>query len=543
MQGAEYMQSASNAAAAAANAAAPGAAPMKVEIGPGRRDADTPSGGKRSPGSRRNKGGNAGPQQPSFGMAPGGIPGMDPAAMSQAMAMNMQMMYNPAMAQAFMSMPAMNPFAVPPMFGGMPGNMPMYNPMGGGMPSPSSPMGFGGCGMGGGKGGGKGAKGDGKGRGKTRRGNKPKGAQDRAGSPGSAGDDDPDRSAALRQVRKEGAKSKIPLGEVLPHVLEFARDSHGSRFLQSTLDAAEKDDKQLIFSGIQGNFIALANDAHGNFVVQKFFDIGSVDQKKEIVTELYPKLLVLANETHGCRVVQKAIQHVPRESQLVMATKLKENVVACIESMHGNHVIQKCIEQMPPDSVTFIIEAVEAEAQRMASHMYGCRVAQRLLEHCASHQLETMLNKILTVIDKLATDNYGNYVVQHMLEHGRVEDKKIIIGVIERNIVEFSKHKCSSNVVEKALEIATVGEHAAQLENERSSLMFRVIGDPQDPNPPLRQMMEDRFGNFIVQRMIEHARGPERERLRQQLQASQDQLKNSSHGKHILNALRKENMA
>jgi len=471
---------------------------------------------------------------------------VDPAAMSQAMAMNMQMMYNPAMAQAFMGMPgmpAMNPWVLPPMLGGMPGGMPMYNPMGGPLPNNSSPMGCGGCGIGAAKGGGKGCKGDGKGKGNRRRGTKTKGAQDRAGSPGSDGDDDPDRSAALNQVRKEGAKSKIPLREVLPHLLEFARDSHGSRFLQNALVSAEKDDKQSIFLGIQGSFIALANDPHGNFVVQHLFDVGSVDQKKEIVAELYPKLLVLANETHGCRVIQKAIQHVPRESQLMMATKLKENVVACIESMHGNHVIQKCIEQMPPDSVTFIIEAVEAEAQRMASHMYGCRVVQRLLEHCASHQLENMLNKVLTVIDKLATDNYGNYVVQHMLEHGRVEDKRIIIGVIERNIVEFSKHKCSSNVVEKALEIATVGEHAAQLENERSSLMFRVIGDPQDRTPPLRQMMEDRFGNFIVQRMIEHARGPERERLRQLLQASQEQLKNSSHGKHILNALRKENMA
>lgn len=105
----------------------------------------------------------------------------------------------------------------------------------------------------------------------------------------------------------------------------------------------------------------------------------------------------------------------------------------------------------------------------MASHMYGCRVVQRLLEHCASHQLQNMLDQILGSIDKLATDPYGNYVVQHMLEHGRVEDKRRTLCVVEHNIVEFSKHKCSSNVVEKALEIATIGEHAAQLEAELAS--------------------------------------------------------------------------
>jgi len=70
-----------------------------------------------------------------------------------------------------------------------------------------------------------------------------------------------------------------------------------------------------------------------------------------------------------------------------------------------------------------------------------------------------------------------------------------------------------------------------------------VIGDPGDPNPPLCQMMDDRFGNFIVQRMIEHARGMERDRLRAQLQQSVEKLQSSSHGKHILNALKKESMA
>merc|ERR1719203_645618 len=105
-----------------------------------------------------------------------------------------------------------------------------------------------------------------------------------------------------------------------------------------------------------------------------------------------------------------------------------------------------------------------------------------------------------------------------MLEHGRREDKRAIIQVVMNNIVDFSKHKCSSNVVEKALEIATVGEHASELEADRANLMNSLIGEIGDPAPPVRQMMDDKFGNFIVQRMTEHARGQERDRLRQQLQ-------------------------
>jgi len=313
--------------------------------------------------------------------------------------------------------------------------------------------------------------------------------------------------------------------------------------LQSKLEEADQADREAVFMIVEPQAVSLANEPFGNFLVQKYFDVGTVEQRKTLVNTLYEHLLTLSNETHGCRVVQKAIQHVPRDSQLLIAKKLKENVVSCIESMHGNHVIQKCIEQMPPDSVTFIIQAVESEAARMASHMYGCRIVQRLLEHCASHQLQNMLDQILGKVDKLAIDPYGNYVVQHMLEHGRIDDKRFIMGIVERNITEFSTNKCSSNVVEKAVEVSTVGEHAAQLERERTSLMNKVFGETTDPNPPLRQMMDDRFGNFIVQRMVEHTRGPERDRLRTLLHANAQHLQSSNHGKHILEALKKQDFS
>jgi len=239
-------------------------------------------------------------------------------------------------------------------------------------------------------------------------------------------------------------------------------------------------------------------------------------------------------------VIQRAIQQVPRESQMMLAAELKKNVCQCIESMNGNHVIQKCIEQMPPDSVNFIIQAVEEQTERMATHVYGCRVIQRLLEHCASHQLQRMLEQILNSIPKLARDPYGNYVVHHMLEHGRKDDKKWIITIIQNNILEFAKHKCSSNVVEKCFEIATVGEHAHLLEEERAQLMQVVLGEPASPNSPLAQIMDDKFGNYIVQRMIEHSRGPQRDLLRQQLLTAQPQLASSVNGKHILAALKNE---
>eukprot|EP00930_Biecheleria_cincta_P040730 TRINITY_DN2789_c0_g1_i1.p1 TRINITY_DN2789_c0_g1~~TRINITY_DN2789_c0_g1_i1.p1 ORF type:complete len:596 (-),score=144.62 TRINITY_DN2789_c0_g1_i1:288-2075(-) len=431
---------------------------------------------------------------------------------------------------------------MPPMYmGGMPGMQPTPVSQSGAHARNKNQGGGAGGGRGGGAGGGKDGGASKENNQRKRRG-KAKGAKDREPSP-SLDDDSIERSEALKEVRRSGSsKSALTLEQALPHVLEFARDQHGSRFLQAKLDEATPEDKEKVFQAICSETAALANDVFGNFVIQKLFDIGTAEQKKAMALKLQPHIVQLSKEAYGCRVIQKAITAVSKESQLHLAQELKKDVISLIENMHGNHVIQKCIEQMPPDSVVFIIESVQERTEAMAVHSYGCRVIQRLLEHCDSQKLHGMLEMILqeNTVRKLAMDPYGNYVVQHMLEHGRLEDKKRIIETIQRDIVNFAKNKCSSNVAEKCFEIATIGEHAAQLETERSALMNKVIGAPGEMGTPLHQITDDKFGNYIVQRILEHSRGPERDRIRSSLEQIKGPLESSANGKHILNALKKE---
>mmetsp|Transcript_39465 Transcript_39465/g.62624 ORF Transcript_39465/g.62624 Transcript_39465/m.62624 type:complete len:599 (-) Transcript_39465:454-2250(-) len=384
----------------------------------------------------------------------------------------------------------------------------------------------------------------GKGGGGNEQKKKPKAKAGRDNSPDQAADSEEaaaNRSPILNEVRKNHQRFKCTWEEVMPHLHEFSKDQHGSRFLQAKLDESSDEEKAAVFQAILPEVGSLAGDSFGNFVVQKLLDVCSSEQRKLLAERLEGKVCMLANETHGCRVIQKALQVLPRESQQRLAKELEHNVGTCIENMHGNHVIQKCVEQMPPDAVTFIIDEVNTKVEFWASHMYGCRVIQRLLEHCTSIQLPRMLDQLIVHVKKLSRDSYGNYVVQHMLEHGRQEDKAAIIQVISRDVVEYSKNKCSSNVVEKCFEIAAIGEHAAQLEQERRSLYHAVLaGNVADPHSPLMSMMDDRFGNYIVQRMIEHSKGEERQLLQKKLLSAEHILKNSNNGKHILSALHKE---
>lgn len=531
------------AAAAAANAAAPDMMPQKVQVSSLTGSLESVDAGKRPKGSNKAQRSRQQQQHEMAMQGYGNFSQQDQAAQALAFQAAYQQVLSAGAygMNPYMPPPApfmASPYAMAGMYPGMPmpGMPSMYPGMGAGMHAGSA-YGGGGASP---KSGGQATGAKGQGRTKTGGRRRAKGKGEDPGPETISEDVDPNMSKNLMEVRKSGLKIKLSINDLRVDILEFAQDQNGSKYLQSKLDEASEEERQEVLNIISPHAAMLANNDFGNFVIQKFFDIGTAEQKKALLEELLPKVLNLSTDQHGCRVVQKAITCVPRWDQVSIAQKLEENVIGCIESMHGNHVIQKCIQEMPPESVSFIIKAVQENAEKMASHIYGCRVVQRLLEHCASNQLEILLNQILKNIATLAQCPYGNYVMQHMLEHGRLEDKKQIIDVVVKNIVEFSKHKCSSNVVEKALEIATSGCHAQLLEEHRKQLMNKVIGEPADPNPPLRQMMDDKFGNFIVQRMIEHARGEERRLLRDYLAKSGEQLKNSSHGRHILAALNKE---
>merc|ERR1719410_469413 len=203
--------------------------------------------------------------------------------------------------------------------------------------------------------------------------------------------------------------------------------------------------------------------------------------------------------------------------------------------MHGNFVIQKVIEQLPASAMDFIVEEVEVHAEELALHVYGCRAIQRLFEHCSSSQLHGILQRILQCVERLARDAFGNNVVRHLLEHGGEEEKRCIIRAMSTDIMESANHKSSSLVLEKCLQAATHGDHAASLEKERAALVRAILSPATScSSAPLEGIMLNKFGNYLVQRVIECSRGEERDVLRQRLKAAEPMLRSSTTGRHIL---------
>ena len=114
------------------------------------------------------------------------------------------------------------------------------------------------------------------------------------------------RSMLLEEFRG-GCKSnkKYELRDIYNHVVEFSGDQHGSRFIQSKLEAANSDEKDQAFREIEPNAIQLMRDVFGNYVIQKFFEHGNQVQKKILAGVMKGKMVDLSCQMYSCRVVQK----------------------------------------------------------------------------------------------------------------------------------------------------------------------------------------------------------------------------------------------
>jgi pumilio RNA-binding family len=97
--------------------------------------------------------------------------------------------------------------------------------------------------------------------------------------------------------------------------------------------------------------------------------------------------------------------------------------------------------------------------------------------------------------------------------------------------LDLSSGQFSSNVVEKSL---VIGDDA-----ERNLIISAIIDNPQQPLT-LQQMVNHRYANYVVQRLLDIADQQQKEKCFWLLmdQPTLAQLKKSNFGKHILSKLK-----
>jgi len=172
---------------------------------------------------------------------------------------------------------------------------------------------------------------------------------------------------------------------------------------------------------------------------------------------------------------------------------LSGQVVDLIQDLNGNHVIQKCLNHLKSSEAQFIFDAVGEHCVTVGTHRHGCCVLQRCIDHASGFQKVDLVRKITAHSFHLVQDPFGNYVVQYILDLNDTNFTTPMCEGFQGKIVELSKQKFSSNVIEKCIRCAEMSAKAMMIEE--------LLVNVED----LEQLMRDSYGNYVVQTALEFA--------------------------------------
>lgn len=319
-------------------------------------------------------------------------------------------------------------------------------------------------------------------------------------------------------------------------IYSLCKDQHGCRFLQRQLDlgvevAAKRSNEPgvlandvaatIIFNEIYMKIVELMTDPFGNYLIQKLFENISSDQRLILVKNAAPEFIRIALDPHGTRALQKLVECVDtkEESRLIISS-LSPHIVPLSRDLNGNHVVQKCLQKLKAEDNQFIFDTASEHCNEIATHRHGCCVLQRCLDHGSMAQRKQLSLRVAESATKLSLDPFGNYVVQYVLSRGDEESITLILNHIRANVISLSLHKFGSNVIEKSLRIKTLTDEVIDVLLKNSD--------------KFNMLLNDAFGNYVLQTSLDVANASDLAKLAESLQPLLPNIKNTPHGRRIM---------
>jgi len=170
------------------------------------------------------------------------------------------------------------------------------------------------------------------------------------------------------------------------------------------------------------------------------------------------------------------------------------------QDQNGVHVIEKMILCFTEEELQILYEILIDYFEVLANNANGLCVAKLIILCRNSENLKKLHRKIIDNAIILVQNPYGNYAIQKALENWKLDDVEPLILQFCNKFYDLSKHKYSSNAVEKSLDRG--GEMIMAKFIDEISYMNRVV-----------DLMKNEYGNFVVQKALKLSQNLNRKRL------------------------------
>ncbi|RMJ19529.1 hypothetical protein CDV36_000767 [Fusarium kuroshium] len=326
-----------------------------------------------------------------------------------------------------------------------------------------------------------------------------------------------------RQLDNEAMSryQNMPLDSFTGQIYDLCKDQHGCRYLQKKLEERNAEQVHMIWLETNQHVIELMTDPFGNYLCQKLLEFCNDDERTVLIQNASQDMVRIALNQHGTRALQKMIEYVstPQQVHLIIEA-LRFRVVELIQDLNGNHVIQKCLNKLTAPDAQFIFDAVGNNCIEVGTHRHGCCVLQRCIDHASGDQKLWLIQRITEHARVLVQDPFGNYVVQYIIDLNEPTFTEPIVGMFRGCISQLSRHKFSSNVIEKCLRCAQAPS--------KDMIVEELLG-PQE----MERLLRDSFANYVIQTALEYATPHQKYLLVESIRPILPQIRTTPYGRRI----------
>ena len=325
----------------------------------------------------------------------------------------------------------------------------------------------------------------------------------------------------------------------------LCQDQSNCRSIQDKLEQKKNDIHYIkhFFEQIKPHLINLITHQFGNYVIQKFLEILINQENKILFTELISvlhqnnSLYAISINNYGTRVIQKTLEKLIEcgynKIETVGINNCFKNLIAehlydLCKDKNGNHVYQKLLKVFhceTEENNNFLYDYLAVVAVDVALLQQGATIFATAISLGSYNQKEKICSEVIKNLDKLIINKYGNYSVQAIINSLK-DEKKIIEPIylyIASNIVELSKNKFSSNVVDSFI----------MKKDEFSKLLINGM----IKNNQISDIIKDQYGNYVIQKAMSISEKEILNKILDQIKPIVPELLLSSHGKKVVNKI------
>lgn len=285
----------------------------------------------------------------------------------------------------------------------------------------------------------------------------------------------------------------LPVEAVSGQIYDLCKDQHGCRYLQKKLEEQNPNQTHLVWLETNQHVVELMTDPFGNYLCQKLLEFCNNDERTVLIQNASVDMVRIALNQHGTRALQKMIEFVSTPDQVqIIVEALRNRVVELIQDLNGNHVIQKCLNKLSAADAQFIFDAVGIHCIEVGTHRHGCCVLQRCIDHANTDQKAWLIGRITEHAHILVQDPYGNYVIQYIIDLNEPLFTEPVVNQFRSHVSQLSRHKFSSNVIEKCLRCA---------QDPSKDMIVDEILAPGE----MEKLIRDNYANYVIQTALEYA--------------------------------------